>query len=244
MRISDQIYLVGSGAIGLRLTHSYDCNVYLIDGGEEAALIDAGSGLEPERIVEAIRRDGVDIGKISALLLTHAHGDHTAGAHFWHEKFGCRVLCAAEAKPWLEAADESKFSLDVAREAGIYPLDFVAPACPIARGLSEGDTVLIGGVELQVLETPGHARGHLSFYWKQSNALFAGDVIFPGGRISPQMTWDFSILDLKNSIAKIHALKIEALFAGHRAPLLSGAHEDVQLAHECCRRLQFPPFLH
>ena len=244
MRISDRIYLAASGAIGLRTTHPYDCNVYLIDGGSEAALIDAGSGLQPERIVREIERDGIAINKLKYVLLTHAHGDHAAGAKFWQEGFDCKVLCAQEAAPWIEAADESKFSLDVAREAGIYPPDFVSPPCPIAGVLRDGDIVSVGDISLKVLETPGHSRGHVSFFWKERKALFAGDIVFPGGRIAPQMTWDFSILDLKSSIAKIHELLIEELYSGHRAPLLSDAHEDVQIAHEHCERLQFPPFLH
>jgi glyoxylase-like metal-dependent hydrolase (beta-lactamase superfamily II) len=244
MRISDRIYLVGSGALGMRLTHPYDCNVYLIDGGNEAALIDAGSGLDPERIVQEIERDGIAPEKLRYVLLTHAHGDHAAGANFWQQNFDCKVLCASEAAPWIEAADESKFSLDIAREAGIYPPDFVFTPCPIVRSLNDDEEICVGDITLKVLNTSGHARGHVSFYWEARKALFAGDIIFPGGRIAPQMTWDFSILETKTSIAKLHALQIEELYSGHRAPLLSQAHEDIQIAHEFCERLQFPPFLH
>lgn len=48
MKLTDNVYLVGSGEIGL--TNQYDCHVYLIDGGSDAVLIDAGVGIESEKI--------------------------------------------------------------------------------------------------------------------------------------------------------------------------------------------------
>lgn len=243
MRIHDRIHLVGSGLMGMRLSHPYDCNVYLIDGGNDAAIIDSGSGLEPERIVHEIHGDGINISKVSTLLLTHTHGDHAAGARFWHDNLGLRVLCASEAKPWIEEADESKFSLDIAREAGMYPRDFKFPPCPVARGLCDGDKLQIGDVTLDVLETPGHARGHICFWWAQEKVIFAGDVVFPGGKIAPQMTWDFDIRAQAASIKRLHDLEVESLLSGHGAPLIHGAHRDIEMAHECCLRLKFPPSL-
>src|SRR5690606_39182071 len=107
-------HMVGSGGSGLRFTHRLDCNVYLLDGGSELALIEAGGGMEPERIVEQIENNGFDLSALSTLLLTHGHGDHAAGARFWHDNFGMEVLCSAIAKPWLESGDREKISLEAA----------------------------------------------------------------------------------------------------------------------------------
>ena len=243
MKIRENVFLVGSGYVGFRMTSLWDCNVYLLDGGSEAALIDAGGGLEPHRIISELHHDGVGIGKVKSVLLTHAHGDHAAGASNWHSEYGMKVYCASEAKPWMEKGDESKFSLDVARRAGIYPDDFVSPPCPIEKGLEDGDLITIGAITLQVIETPGHARGHLSYWWREERLLFSGDVVFPGGRISPQVTWDFSILELQNSMAKLHALNAETLCAGHGAPQLTGANEEIAIAHKKLQKLQFPQSL-
>lgn len=243
MKLTEQIYLVGSGTMGLRLSNELDCNVYLIDGGDEAVLIDAGGGVQPERIAQNIERDGIALSKLKTVLLTHAHGDHAAGARFWRDKYGCEIYCAKECAPWVENGDEAKISLDLAREAKIYPADFMFPSCPVERVLHEGDEIQFGDVTLQALETNGHARGHLGFYEPQTKALFAGDLVFPGGKIAPQVTWDFSIVDLKNSIAKIHDLDINALFAGHAAPLLTSARLDIRLAHEYLQALRFPKSL-
>lgn len=243
MKIRENVFLVGSGFAGFRMTSNQDCNVYLLDGGSEAALIDAGGGLEPHRIVENIHRDGIGIGKVKSVLLTHAHGDHAAGAANWQGEYGMKVYCAQEAKPWIEEGDEAKFSLDLARTAGIYPEDFVAPPCPITRGLKDGDIVTVGSITLQVIETPGHARGHVSYWWKEQRLLFSGDVVFPGGKIAPQVTWDFSIIELRDSIAKLHALQAEVLCAGHGAPQLTHAAAEINIAHRKLQKMQFPASL-
>ena len=56
MRLTENIYLVGGGDYGLNLSHRLDCNTYVIDGGDELALVDAGFGPGTEEIVENIRR--------------------------------------------------------------------------------------------------------------------------------------------------------------------------------------------
>src|SRR3981081_3153401 len=80
MRLSERVHLVGSGSNGFDLTDAYDCHVYLIDGGEELALIDVGAGMGAEAILDNARRDGFDPARIRHLILTHGHGDHAGGA--------------------------------------------------------------------------------------------------------------------------------------------------------------------
>ena len=58
MKITERVHVVGSGRVGFNLTHPIDCHVYLLNGGDEYALIDAGSGVEPERSSRASRRTG------------------------------------------------------------------------------------------------------------------------------------------------------------------------------------------
>jgi len=74
MKIIDNVYLVGSGQIGL--SHSSDCSLLLIDGGNELALIDVGVGIEIEKIFANIKEDPVNIEKV---ILTHTHADHVGG---------------------------------------------------------------------------------------------------------------------------------------------------------------------
>ena len=71
IQISERVYLVGSGKDGSEISHPKDCNVFLLDGGTEAVLIDAGSGLAAETIAANIARTGVPMERVKRVLLTH-----------------------------------------------------------------------------------------------------------------------------------------------------------------------------
>ena len=63
----------------------------------------------------------------------------------------------------IRAADEDGTSIGAAKAAGIYPADYELEPCAVDRELAEGDRVAVGDLALECIETPGHARGHLSF---------------------------------------------------------------------------------
>ena len=241
--LSPLVTLVASGQHGFRTSNALDCNVYLLKGGNEYALVDAGCGLEPERIVAHIEAAGVALHQVRTVLLTHAHADHAAGAHYWRTVHGMTVVAPAEAAPWIESGDEDKTSLRPARAAGAYPADYRYPPCPLDRTVVEGDCLTIGSLTVRVLETPGHARGHVSYLFEEegATALFTGDVIFSGGTIVLQNTWDCSIQEYAATAARLHAMQLERLYPGHKTPLLTGAHHDIERAHRIFQGLGVPP---
>lgn len=245
MQIADNVFLVGSGQHGMQTTALSDCNVYLVGRGSSYALIDAGSGVEPERIVANIERTGVAMERVGLLLLTHLHGDHAAGARYFHDRFGMQVVAPAAGARWLEEADLELTSVAPAKRAGVYPADFLFPPCPVARRVIEGDTVRVGDMALQVLETPGHARGHVSYLLEEGGvrSLFSGDVVFAGGRVVIQLIWDCIIPEYAATMARLASLRLDRLYPGHGAFLLSEAYRHVEQAHECFARLQVPPNL-
>lgn len=63
MKVSEQIFIVGSGYEGFDMTNPYDCHVYLIDGGGDLVLIDIGAGMGTDEILN-ITRLGFDIQRI------------------------------------------------------------------------------------------------------------------------------------------------------------------------------------
>lgn len=242
MRITNRVVLAGSGMLGFHTSNPLDCNLYLLDGGDECALIDAGCGREPERVVANLTAAGIDLQRLRYVLLTHAHGDHAAGAHYFHERYGAEVLCAMEAAPWVENAEVERVSLPQAQGAGIYPLDFEFPKCPIAGRLVEGDSISVGNINIKVLETPGHSHGHVSYLWEEDGhrALFGGDVVFAGGKIVLQNTWDCNIQEYAATMARLHELHIDRLYPGHGAFLMSIAYEDIGRAHDKFAKLGIP----
>ena len=245
MRISERVRLVGSGRMGFEASHPLDCNVFLLDGGTEHALIDAGSGVEPERIVANIEHAGVPLDRVKYLLLTHAHGDHAAGARFFRDRLGVEVVCPDESAPWLEQGDEEKTSLGLARRAGIYPEDFRYDPCPVASPVAADGEVSVGDLRLRALETPGHSRGHVSYLWTEDgrSALFGGDTVFAGGRVLLQNIWDCSIQSYAGTVRMLDGLRLDRLYPGHGPVLLAEAHAHVGLANERFENLGLPPNL-
>lgn len=88
------------------------------------------------------------------ILNTHHHADHVAGNAELKAKYGIPVIGPS------------------AEKAKIPHMD---------KGVAEGDVVEHSGVVLSALETPGHTKGHIVFYWKDKGALFSGDTLFSMG---------------------------------------------------------------
>ena len=78
MRVTNHIYLVGSGPYGL--SHEFDSNIYLVDCEGALVLIDTGAGIDVKRILNNIKTDGFNFEDITYIFLTHAHADHSGGA--------------------------------------------------------------------------------------------------------------------------------------------------------------------
>ncbi len=105
--------------------------------------------------------------RLSDILVTHHHGDHTAGIPELKQRHRCRVVA-----PRNEAA-------------GI-------PLVDVAVG--ESDTVSVGGLTARVIETPGHTLGHIAYWFEAEKLAFVGDTLFSigCGRViegTPEMMW-------------------------------------------------------
>lgn len=244
MRLTNEVYLVGGGFLGFGLSGHYDCHMYVIDGGAELALVDAGLGLpgDLDLILDNMRADGLESRRLRRLLLTHYHGDHIGGAREIWERFGVEVIAPAEAAEAIRNADEEITSLRAARALGGYPADYRLKPCPVHRELREGDAIAVGGLELTAWETPGHCRGHISYLLQgaQRRYLFGGDLIFWGGKISLINTHDASLADYAASIRKLMALSFDALLPGHLSISLREGKRHVEQAAEEFNRLGVP----
>jgi hydroxyacylglutathione hydrolase len=243
VKLTDRIYLVGSGSLGLGLSDPYDCHVYLLDGGEELALVDVGAGMGAEQILENVRRDGHDPAAIRHLVLTHAHGDHAGGAARMCSLLdGPTVHLSAATADFLRRGDERGVSIDVAKRAGTYPRDYRYEPCRVDNELREGDQISIGEVMLQVYDTPGHCDGHVSLLLEvdEQRALFAGDAVFFGGRILLQNIYDCRLDCQIDSLRKLRDLEITALLPGHAVMTLSEGQSHIERANQVLDRLLIP----
>jgi hydroxyacylglutathione hydrolase len=243
LKISDRIPLIASGLVGCSLTHDNDCNVYAIDGGAQFALIDSGCGIETERLIENLKRDGISLDRVRLLLLTHGHLDHAGGARHLRDRLDLNVAASAGTACALEAGDEEAIGLAAAKRAGIYPADVRFTACPVARVLRDGDELSLAECVIQVLETPGHSRDMISFIVRGDGRhdLFCGDTVFYDGRILLQDVPDCDIPAYTRTLRRLADLTIDGLYPGHLTWSERRGQHHLNKARAFLDRLLLPP---
>jgi hydroxyacylglutathione hydrolase len=242
MRLTEHIALVGSGDLGgFSLTHQLDCNVYLVDGGEELALVDAGSGQDIDAILEQVHLAGCDTARIRYLLMTHGHYDHSGGCQALRQRLGLKVVASAATARLLKAGDAQGIGLEPAKRAGLYPEHVHFESCPVDIVVKDGDTITVGSQCLTVLATPGHSGDHIS-YLMQGNtpALFGGDSVFAGGKIIIQNVPDCVLSDYVATIRRLAGLNITMLLPSHGLLALNRGQRHLLAALAALDRLQIP----
>lgn len=185
-----------------------DTNVYII-GASPAVLIDAGSDDGGERIMRAL--DHFGITSIGRIILTHAHQDHAGAA------------------PGIRAATGA--------EIFIHQRELADPAYqPVELGsvtpLREGDAIEAGAFRFEVVETPGHAPGHISLYDPERRALFAGDLISGRGTVAvvpPRGSMSAYLASLR----RVAQLSLDVIYPGH-GPVITAPQERIE--HYIARR--------
>lgn len=245
MRLTERIHLVGGGSwSGAGLSPNPDCHVYLIDGGDELAIIDAGSGVPGSR--EAIRSQiqaaGFSPAQVNWIFVTHMHGDHLGGVQGLVELTNAPACGSAETVTALTTGDEEVTSIRVAREAGLYPETFTLPATEGARSMTDLSEVWVGTVRVTAHATPGHCSGHVSYVLDDGDRadLFAGDAVFWRGRVLTQAIAGCDPLAMAESIARLNALDVEGFFPGHGAFTISGATRHLTAAASQVGTLRMP----
>jgi len=247
MRLTDRVYLVGSGANGFYLSHASDCSVYAVDCDGPIVLVDAGVGYEGTDLIwQNLLRDGLDPNSVTHLLLTHKHADHSGGAVDWHERVGAKTMATAHTAQALVRGDEELISMGAAKRAGIYDLDYRFRACPVERELGEGDTLSVGDVTFTTLDTPGHCAGHCAFTFEGAGKLhlFGGDNVFAEGRILLQNIPDCDLQEHLRTVRRLAALPVEVFLPGHTMPCLREGYRHLRLAEARLDQLLVPESYH
>ncbi len=197
---------------------NYDSNIYVIDG-EKPTIIDCGTGMHHNRVIDEIK-DFIELERISQIILTHEHFDHTGGAKKIKEELreNTKVISHRIASEKIEKG-ESDFARMLGSKMEKTQVDIK---------LDDKDKTKIGNKEWLVIYTPGHTPGSICLYEKDSKSLISGDTIFSFGSFG---RYDFpggNLIDLKKSIEKISKIDIENLYPGHERIVENDANKHIQ----------------
>ena len=186
-------------------------NSYLVrrDGSDRALFVDPGD--EAPKLLQAIETLGVTL---DAILLTHTHIDHVGAVAPVAKATGAPVWVPVIEKPVL--ADINRF----------VPWDEFGPfeSWDAEHTLTGGEKLELAGFEIDVIFTPGHSPGHVTYSIADEEAAFSGDVLFQGsvGRTDlPGGDWPTLLDSIRSLLDSLPATT--TVYPGHMGITTLGA---------------------
>ncbi|WP_078413679.1 MBL fold metallo-hydrolase [Priestia abyssalis] len=214
-----------------------DLNAYVIEA-EKLTLIDAGPKTEEawQSFNEQLGKLGFQIEDIEQVIVTHHHPDHVGLLDYFSNDMP--IIGHAHNNVWLEQDEEffkryREFFMELFQRYGIpYTPEVLLKSLTalmeyscrrsLTQTVKEGDT--IAGLEgWTVLETPGHAQGHICLYHEEEEVLMGGDLLLAHVSSNPLLEPPQdpcaervkSLLQYNHSMTKISELAISTVYAGH-----------------------------
>ena len=165
-----------------------NCFIVRRDGSDRALIVDPGD--EAPKLISAIEQLGVTL---EGILLTHTHFDHVGAV--------APVARATGAEVWVPEIEKGV----LANINSFVPWPGFGPFedYEAEHTLRGGERLELAGFEIDVLFTPGHSPGHVTYSVPDEAAVFSGDVLFPGsvGRVDlPGGDWDTLLESLRTLV--------------------------------------------
>jgi hydroxyacylglutathione hydrolase len=186
-------------------------NSYVVrrEGSDRGLIVDPGD--EPDKLLGAIDALGVTL---DGILLTHTHFDHIAAV--------APVAKATGAEVWVP--EKEAFVLADINSFVPWPGFGPFESYEAEHTLEGGERLELAGFDIDVLFTPGHSSGHVTFSIPEEEAVFSGDVLFQGsvGRTDlPGGDWDTLLESLRTLVDTLPA--DTTVYPGHMGITSLGA---------------------
>ena len=227
MQIAPGVYSMGQDKGG-------HVHAYLLDDGNGLTLLDTLYDDDANVVLAEIAHIGRTPSDLKRIILTHAHKSHVGGLAALKAASGATV-CAHDWEVDIIAGRRKATPVSKVprRPLSVYKLQLGLALglgrhtpCEVDHRLKDGDRI----GPLEVVETPGHTPGCLSFWWPERRALFAGDVITTWPDLSAG--WPGLTLDNDRNMRSVHQLddfgNAEILGTGHGEPIVRDAAAEIR----------------
>lgn len=227
MKIAPGIYSMGQEEGG-------HVHAFLLDDGNGLTLIDTMYDDDARHVIKELATIGKTPADVKHIILSHAHKSHVGGVAALKKASGAPVY----AHDWeVDIAAGRRKATPVGKfprkPLAVYKLQLGLALglgrhvpCEVDHRLKAGDRV----GPLEVVETPGHTPGSLSFWWPERRALFAGDVIATWPEF--EAGWQGLTLDNERNLRSVHQLadfgNADILCVGHGEPITEGAADRIK----------------
>ncbi|CEA09729.1 putative metallo-hydrolase YflN [Arthrobacter saudimassiliensis] len=229
-------------------------NWVILRRGREFTLVDGGYPGDRTLVLASIREAGLDPGAAAAVLVTHAHVDHTGAAAFFAAAYGTPVLASRGELALLRGQEKAQvpalqvlahswrprvlaWSVQVLGAGGLAKVGI-----PDASAWTDEQLAELPGSPVAV-PTPGHTPGHTAFYLPAAHAVVTGDALVTGHRTStrtgPQLLHGMFHHDgagTAGALLTLARLDASLLLPGHGPALRVGIRDAVDVVRGAARR--------
>jgi len=201
-----------------------ETGVYILEGRDSAVLINGGMSYILADVLQQMKTFGIDMEKIGKILILHSHFDHVGIVPYFKRAYPA-IEIYASGPAWkifaMPKAIEviNSYSALSAKQVGdenvlkSYDLDWREDIT--GTTLTEGNKIDLGGVNLLILDTPGHSNCSITAYETDMKVLFASDAVGVPYRNACFPSMNTNITQYLESLQKLKPLPVSCLCADH-----------------------------